>query len=135
MHDLLRPNNPESLLEALSDPAKVAAFQSPLGSFRCPSDTGSALNEDRRLDPGGLNVLVAISNYVGSSGVKNVSPSEGLFFFNSGVRFRDITDGLSNTFAAGERATLPIKGTFKPGASIWAGATSFPCNVRLPNDW
>ena len=30
--------------------------------------------------------------------------------------------------------TLPIDGNFRPGAAIWAGATSFPCTVVLPND-
>ncbi|MBC8352361.1 MAG: DUF1559 domain-containing protein [Planctomycetes bacterium] len=134
LHDLLSPNNSQSLLEALSDPAKVAALQEPLSVFRCPSDSGQELNDDRHLDPGGLDVAVATSNYVGSQGVDNNAPAEGLFYFNSFLRFRDITDGLSNTFAVGERATLPIKGAFKPGAAIWAGATSFPCLVGLPND-
>jgi prepilin-type N-terminal cleavage/methylation domain-containing protein len=134
LHDLLSPNSPQSLLEALSNPVKVAALQEPLSVFRCPSDSGKDLNEDRHLDPSGLDIAVATGNYVGSQGVDNNAPAEGLFYINSFHRFRDIIDGLSNTFAVGERATLPIQGAFKPGAAIWAGATSFPCLVGLPND-
>ena len=134
LHDLLRPNTPQSLLEALSDPAKVAALQQPISSFRCPSDSGPDLNANRHLDLGGLDLPVATTNYLGCAGVDTSSPTDGLFYFNSNHRFRDILDGLSNTFAVGERSTLAIKGNVLPAAGVWAGAASFPCNTALPND-
>lgn len=133
-HDTLRPNQPQSLLESLSDPVKVNVLTSAIPSFICPSDTGNHLNNDRHLDPSGLDVTVSKTNYLGCMGVDNSSPADGLFYFRSSHNFRDITDGLSNTFAVGERATLPIQGTSKPGAGIWAGATGFPCAGGLPND-
>jgi prepilin-type processing-associated H-X9-DG protein len=40
--------------------------------------------------------------------------SDGIFWRNSNVRFRSITDGLSNTFFAAERSA-------KSGAGIWPG--------------
>ena len=134
LHDLLQPNAPQSLFEALSVPDKVAALQDPIKSFRCPSDTGGAMNDDRHLEPGGLNIAVTKTNYIGCMGVDNTSPADGLFYFNSRLGFRGVTDGLSHTFALGERATRPIQGNAKPAAGIWAGATSFPCNTNLPND-
>jgi len=133
-HDVLQPNQPQSLLQALADPVKVSIITSPIPSFICPSDTGNHLNADRNLDPTGLNVTVSKTNYVACMGVDNSSPADGLFYFRSNHQFRDVLDGLSNTFAVGERATLPIKGNSKPGAGIWVGATGFPCAGGLPND-
>ncbi len=133
-HDALQPNQPQSLREALADPVKVTVLTTSIPSFICPSDTGNHLNDDRRLDPSGLNIAVSKTNYVGCMGVDNSSPADGLFYFRSNHQLRDILDGPSNTFAVGERATLPIQGTSKPGAGIWAGATTFPCAGGLPND-
>lgn len=73
--------------------------------YMCPSDTQpfdtpSVRNYGR-------------SSYVSSRGNENVygqasqmTPSPGVFFTNSRVGSRDITDGLSNTFAIGEVSAL-----------------------------
>ena len=61
---------------------------------------------------------VAKSNYVGVFGTTEVDGSpaagDGVFFRNSGVGFRDITDGLSKTAIVGERSS-------RLGGSTWGG--------------
>lgn len=94
-------------------------------SYRCPSDTTSAINTMR----GGY----ATSNYSGVSGNTphprwaplgadefwpglTITPVEtnGTFHVNGRLRFRDFTDGLSNTLMIGERSAAS-------GAGIWVG--------------
>ena len=125
LYKRIRPNSPVSLLKSLSHPEKVKLFQSAIPNLTCPSDPGSELNMDRRLDSLGLDVPVARSNYVGSRGVTSsaTTPTNGLFYANSVVRMRDITDGSSVTFAVGERATPDVSGTGKHGAALWVGTT------------
>jgi len=98
-------------------------------SFCCPSDTGSDIFTwvpDRTPTSGWVNPQLATANYVGVFGTTDIHKcgslppgtqcvSDGVFFHNSGVRFSDITDGLSNTFMVGER-------TSNLGYSTWVGA-------------
>lgn len=103
--------------------APTTESQTIIPIFRCPSDTGSSLNTDRGNH--------ATSNYkvnYGSRGTgttintspHNAAPGNGSFWSNSSVRFRDITDGLSNTVLAGETARGVAGGTTYNGA-IWVG--------------
>ena len=122
----LQPNSPRSLLEFINSPLQSAS-QIPIPAYICPSDPSERLNLQRRLDPGGVNMAVGKSNYLGVMGVDISSPADGVFYFRSSVRFRDITDGQSNTFAVGERASQSGKGPHPNNAGVWPGATAFPC--------
>lgn len=60
--------------------------------------------------------FVAKGSYVGNYGSDDLSfrPGNGILFGNSSVRLRDLTDGASVTFAAGERS-------MEAGDAAWAG--------------
>jgi len=106
--------------------------ESRIDLFLCPSDPGpeqfqvdftvkikrkyeAAVHDEITLN---YSVNLARSNYSGMFGTKdiatNLGDGDGLFFRNSKLHFRDITDGLSNTFLTGER-------TSEVGPSTWVG--------------
>ena len=74
-----------------------------------------------------LRALEWINNYVGNFGVSEPGvDGEGVFFRGSEIAFRDITDGLSTTFLAGERS-------FRYAEATWVGAVSEAQQVPTPS--
>ncbi len=90
----------------------------PVKMYICPSDVGPDTFQVK--DRFGLPLaVVARANYLAMFGsgepTDDTGNGEGMFFRNSGVRIADVTDGLSNTIALGERAsTLAL--------TTWVGA-------------
>lgn len=93
--------------------------------FRCPADPTRALNQ--------LRGSFGTSNYTGNFGPvaaprwgnadfgsswpgqpPTLKRTDGLFYFNSNVKFRDCVDGLSNILLVGERSV-------DSRAGIWMG--------------
>jgi len=108
------------------DPQVIAAMQTRLSVFRCPSDsTGEDINTTA--DFVSLSCpdshMPATSNYAGvyayqySNWYVNSEPVpviQGVFQHQNGAKIGGIQDGLSNTFMIGERDTLH-------GAAYWVG--------------
>jgi len=97
----------------------------------CPADSTPYTWQAERHDAVGhsLGVIcdLAAANYVGNFGVSEPGvDGEGLFFRNSAVRLRDITDGSSRTFAVGERS-------FRWGPSTWTGVVKDASVVPPPD--
>ncbi|MDR1491891.1 MAG: DUF1559 domain-containing protein [Planctomycetaceae bacterium] len=132
-------NNLVHFDKPVSDPENEQARQTALRLFRCPSDSGNtnftieefeALHEheeeEEEHDDSGLDDMVfATANYVASFGTADTEEAEdcpagtlfktdGAFYHNSCLGLQAFTDGLSNTFFIGERAS-------RIGKSTWVG--------------
>ena len=119
-------------------PANQTARLTKVGVLICPSDASfkpqfTVVDDSTtNITPGAPICDVASSNYVGCFGKGDVSSlfpysptdgppgrdnGEGLFFRNRAVRIAEITDGTSQTLAAGERSQNLSRAT-------WVGAVT-----------
>jgi prepilin-type N-terminal cleavage/methylation domain-containing protein/prepilin-type processing-associated H-X9-DG protein len=94
-----------------------------VNNFLCPSDTVQpfwwAVNRDTATGATVQNICqVASSNYVGMYGTGEPGPDgEGVFFRDSRIALRDITDGSSQTILVGERS-------HRLGEATWVGSVT-----------
>ncbi len=104
-------------------------------TFLCPTDTGANVFEIAAGDghDHDHNALAGVddspeklfqlskSNFVGMFGTFELEDApyngNGMFYGNSRIKFRDVTDGLSNTLLVGERSS-------RLGGSLWQGNIS-----------
>ena len=128
--DRLEQDNLKSHLDMTASMLTLQAkpwIITPVKIFLCPSDVGPETFQVR--DRWGLPLaVVARGNYLAMFGsgepTDDTGNGEGMFFRNSSIRIADVTDGLSNTIAVGERAsTLAL--------TTWVGAVPNGCVKNL----
>jgi prepilin-type N-terminal cleavage/methylation domain-containing protein/prepilin-type processing-associated H-X9-DG protein len=107
--------------------ANFALLQTAIPGYICPSDanTGGNLNNNRTFGWVATGQYAGISNYVAAGGNTDGSLSGGqaVFTNDTGINVLQITDGTSNTFAAGERMTQQNgpSGMINGYAGLWCG--------------
>jgi prepilin-type N-terminal cleavage/methylation domain-containing protein/prepilin-type processing-associated H-X9-DG protein len=117
----------------IESPSNLTARLPVVASFLCPSDPHPpsywAFNRDIATGAPRQNICeVASANYVGMYGTGEQGPAgEGIFFRNSRVAFRDVTDGLSQTLAVGERS-------HRLGEATWVGSVTGAIMYPTDND-
>jgi prepilin-type N-terminal cleavage/methylation domain-containing protein/prepilin-type processing-associated H-X9-DG protein len=127
LYDQLRVRDLE-LHQSLQQTGIRSLAQTALPVFICPSDAATPLNTHRKFSNGLYgNTSAATSSYVGVTGtrwsgakqwvVNNTDPF-GLLWPDSSVRIRDISDGLTNTLAIGERS-------WEDFAGVWIGTRNY----------
>ncbi len=106
---------------AFDDPVRLSLMQQRYPAFLCPSDPAPIVNDQR--NGSGFSGTVrhtSTSNYVGwNSGAwgyflgDTTAPTNrgGVFQMNSSTKFRDISDGVSNTILLGERQYKTFQST------------------------
>lgn len=100
--------------------------------FLCPSDPFSSnafvVRDDTTSPIEQYGAASYAANWGPSTATVNLDDtpllSQGVFYRNSATRFRDLTDGLSNTLFLGERTNGPLPGTSVGGHQYFETAWS-----------
>lgn len=119
----------------LTDPANATFLSAQMTIYKCPSDP-QPLTFDLGEEGNPTNILakMPIANYIGSFGPEELDGCEepagtppvladgqckgsGIFYHNSRVSIRDVTDGTTNTYMVGERKTKETDGWY----TSWPG--------------
>ena len=113
-------------------PAHGTARLTSLATFACPADAAPPSWAASRRDQAGIPTAtlcsVAASNFVGVFGTSDPGvDGDGLFFRDSAVAYRDVTDGLSQTLAVGERG-------HRLGEATWVGSVTGAVLFPADND-
>jgi hypothetical protein len=85
-----------------------------LSVLSCPSDENTDTFSITSQLTGGP-VEAQTTSYAANGGTDGASQPNGMFRVNKAVRPKDVKDGLSNTFAVGERGSFVVQ-------NAWAGA-------------
>ncbi len=109
----------------LSDTDKLRLTRTVLSGYLCPSSAEPNNSQSGQvISVLGTNYAIGVSNYLGIMGNQDLrctsTNANGVFFHNSAINMRDITDGTSNTFAFTERTRTTRAGVNWRGAR-WAG--------------
>jgi prepilin-type processing-associated H-X9-DG protein len=131
LQDLLAPQNYtlEHVCAGLNPavPNPVATLQTPISAFVCPTDTNDGIAHQNRHFGGGVGTAAGglgnwrpgLTNYLGCRGTRqnpqSTADCNGVLFYDSKIRFRDIKDGSTNTFMIGERDTEFCRSGTWPG--------------------
>ncbi|WP_339743664.1 DUF1559 domain-containing protein [uncultured Rubinisphaera sp.] len=148
LYDDLSPNS--NLLT--DDPAILALTQTVISTYRCPTSPAPDLNDKVvRVDADSDDNPHATSNYRGVFGDFNsqanytdddcsrikgacVSGNNGVFGASSSTRFRDITDGTTNTVMIGE-VTYGTNGAKNNSGTLIDYAASVWVGVETEGSW
>ena len=123
--------------QVAAQPNGLALLQTRLAAFVCPSDTFLNPNPNRpfRKIIAGQNVFLGGSSYPASTGQRG-SEKTGAFGVDQDPRkFRDFTDGLSNTIFVAERKTGElVVGQGGAWSGVWCCMEHAPLTGGIPQD-